>query len=132
LLIGVADDRKIVGLDHDYESLAKSGEDPAGPDKQRDRFQLHLRNLLAARIGQDVSNLCVAMTIVPRDGKDVCLVHASSSRTPVYIAGPKAKAFYLRVGAATVELDVEEVVAYCHQRWPASLLGRILRLTRGT
>jgi hypothetical protein len=132
LLIGVADDRKIVGLDHDYESLAKSGEDPVGPDKQRDRFQLHLRNLLAARIGQDVSNLCVAMTIVPRDGKDVCLVHASSSRTPVYIAGPKAKAFYLRVGAATVELDVEEVVAYCHQRWPASLLGRILRLTRGT
>lgn len=132
LLIGVADDKKVVGLDRDYDSLAKPGEDRVGLDRQRDRFQLHLRNLLAARIGQDLSNLCVAMIIVSRDGKDVCLVHASPSPKPVYIAGPKGKAFYLRVGAATVELDVEEAVAYCRERWPASLLGRIPRLARGT
>jgi hypothetical protein len=130
LLIGVADDRKVVGLDRDYDSLAKPGEGPVGPDKQRDRFQLHLRNLLATKIGRDVSNLCVTMAIVYRDGKDVCLVHASSSPTPVYIAVPKGKAFYLRVGAATVELDVEEAVAYCRERWPAPLLARVLRLTR--
>jgi hypothetical protein len=132
LLIGVADDRKVVGLDRDYDSLAKPGEDPVGPDKQRDRFQLHLRNLLAAKIGQDVSNLCVAMTIVSRDGKDVCLVHASPSPTPVCIADPKPKAFYLRVGASTVGLDVEEAVAYCRERWPAPLLAHVLRLTRPT
>jgi hypothetical protein len=132
LLIGVTDDRKVVGLDRDYHSLAKPGEGPVGPDKQRDRFQLHLRNLLAAKIGQDVSNLCIGVSIVPRDGKDVCLVHAGCSPTPVYIGGPKAKAFYLRVGASTVELDVEETVAYCRERWPASLLARVLRLTRPT
>lgn len=132
LLIGVADDRKIVGLVRDYDSLAKSGEDPVGPDKQRDRFQLHLRNLLAAKIGQDVNNLCVAMTIVSRDGKDVCLVHASPSPTPAYIAVSKGKAFYLRVGASTVELDVEEAVAYCRERWPTPLLTHVLRLTRPT
>jgi hypothetical protein len=130
LLIGVADDRKIVGLDRDYESLARPGEGPIGADKQRDRFQLHLRNLLAAKIGQDVSNLCVGMTIVLRDGKDVCLVYASCSPTPVYIAGAKSKAFYLRVGASTVDLDVEEAVAYCRERWPTPLLARVLRLTR--
>jgi hypothetical protein len=132
LLIGVADDKKVVGLERDYDSLAKLGEDRVGPDKQRDRFQLHLRNLLAAKIGPDVSNLCVGMAIVSRDGKDVCLVHASSSPTPVYIAEPKAKAFYLRVGASTVGLDVEEAVAYCRERWPAPLLARVLRLTRAT
>jgi hypothetical protein len=131
LFIGVADDRKIVGLDGDYDSLAKPEEGPVGPDKQRDRFQLHLRNLLATKIGRDVSNLCVTMAIVPRDGKDVCVVHESSSATPVYITGPKGKAFYLRVGASTVELDVEAAVAYCRERWPAPL-GRVLRLTRGT
>jgi hypothetical protein len=132
LLIGVADDRKIVGIDRDYDSLAKPGEGPVGPDKKRDRFQLHLRDLLATKIGRDISNLCVTMAIVSRDGKDVCLVHASPSPTPVYIAVPKGKALYLRVGAATVELDVEEAVAYCRERWPAPLLGRVLRLTRGT
>jgi hypothetical protein len=132
LLIGVADDKRVVGLDRDYDSLAKPGEDRVGPDRQRDRFQLHLRDLLSTKIGRDVSNLCVTTAIVSRDGKDVCLVHASSSPTPVYIGGPKGKAFYLRVGAATVELDVEEAVAYCRERWPAPLLGRVLRLTRGT
>jgi len=111
-------------------SLAKPGEDRIGPDKQRDRFQLHLGNLLGAKIGRDVSNLCVAMTIVSRDGKDVCLVHASPSPTPVYIADPKPKAFYLRVGPATVGLEVEEAVAYCRERWPAPLLARVLRPTR--
>jgi hypothetical protein len=132
LLIGVADDKKVVGLGRDYDSLAKPGDDRVGLDKQRDRFQLHLRDLLSTKIGRDVSNLCVTMAIVSRDGKDVCLVHASSSPTPVYIAAPKGKAFYLRVGAATVELDVEEAVAYCRERWPVPLLGRVLRLTRGT
>jgi hypothetical protein len=132
LVIGVADDKKVVGLDRDYGSLAKSGEDRVSADKQRDRFQLHLRDLLSTKIGRDVSNLCVTMAIVSRDGRDVCLVHASSSPTPVYIAAPKGKVFYLRVGAATDELDVEEAVAYCRERWPAPLLGRVLRLTRGT
>lgn len=132
LLIGVADDKRVVGLDRDYDSLARPGEDRVGADKQRDRFQLHLLDLLSTRIGRDVNNLCVTMAIVSRGGKDICLVHASSSPAPVYIAAPKGKAFYLRVGAATVELDVEEAVAYCRERWPAPLLGRILRLTRGT
>ena len=132
LLIGVADDKKVVGLEPDYDSLAKPGEDRVSPDKQRDRFQLHLRDLLSTKIGRDVSNLCVTTAIVSRDGKDVCLVHASSSPSPVYIVAPKGKAFYLRVGAATVELDVEEAVAYCRERWPAPLLGRLVRLTRGT
>jgi hypothetical protein len=130
LLIGVSDDKKVVGLDRDYDSLAKPGESPVGPEKRRDRFQLHLRNLLGDKIGRDVSNLCVATAIVARDGKDVCLVHADCAPAPVYVPGPKGKAFYLRVGAATVELDVEEAVAYCRERWPASLLAHVLHLKR--
>jgi small-conductance mechanosensitive channel len=55
-----------------------------------------------------------------------------ADRGPRYIADPKPEAFYLRVGASTVEFDVEEAVAYCRERWPAPLLARVLRLTRPT
>lgn len=40
LLIGVADDGTMVGLDSDYASLAKQGKDDA------DRFQLHLTQIV--------------------------------------------------------------------------------------
>jgi hypothetical protein len=132
LIIGVADDRKVVGLDRDYRSLAKPGEGPIALAKQQDRFQLHLRNLLGSRISRDLGNLCIAMTIVSRDGKDVCVIHVNPSPTAVYVADPKPKAFYLRVGASTVGLDVEEAVAYCRERWHAPLLARVLRSTRLT
>jgi hypothetical protein len=132
LFIGVADDKKVVGLDRDYISLTKPGEDQIGPGKQRDRFQLHLRDLLAAKIGRDISNLCLTTTILDRDGKDVCVVNASSSPTPVYVAVPRGRAFYLRVGAATVELDVEEAVSYCRERWPVPLFNRLGRSRRSS
>jgi type I restriction enzyme, R subunit len=45
LLIGVADDGSVAGLEHDYASLHKAGRD------DRDMFQLHLVNIAAAAMG---------------------------------------------------------------------------------
>lgn len=126
LFIGIADDKKIIGLDRDYESLVTRGVQ----DKDRDRLQLHLRHLLAAKIGREVSNLCVETAILSRDGKDVCVVGVSPSPTPVYVADLKGKAFYLRTGPSTVGLNVEEAVKYCQERWPRALWTRFRRRTR--
>jgi hypothetical protein len=125
LLIGIADDKCVVGLERDYESLVKAGEPRGDRDKDRDRFQLHLRNLLAAKIGRDVSNLYVQTAIVEAGGKDVCVVYARPAAVPVYLSDGKAKAFYIRDGASTKALDVEEVVAYIEQRWPKALWRRV-------
>ncbi len=133
LLIGVADDKTLVGLGRDYESLIKRGENRGGQDKDRDRFQLHLGHLLAAKIGHDVTNLCVQTAIVSSGEKDVCVARVVPSPTPIYVIGRKGrKAFYLRDAAETVELDVEETVAYCTERWPGRLFARILRRARRT
>jgi Putative DNA-binding domain len=131
LIIGIADDKRLVGLDQDFESLVKSRENRGGPGKDRDRFQLHLRNLLTAKIGRDISNLCVETAIVSRDARDMCVIHANPSPTPVYIAEANRKSFYLRVGASTVALEVDEAVAYCHERWPRGFWARTRRFTRG-
>lgn len=124
LFIGIADDRRMVGLDRDYESLVKAGEPPGGREKDRDRFQLHFRNLLAARIDRDVSNLYIETSIIEEDGKDVCVVHARPAAMPVYVPDGKAKAFYVRDGASTVQLDVEQAVTYVEKRWPKALWRR--------
>ena len=125
LFLGIADDKRIVGLERDYESLVKPGE-RGGTDKDRDRLQLHLRNLLlAAKIGRDISNLYVDVAILSRDDKDVCLIHARPAPAPVYLSDNKGKSLYVRVGASTVLLDVEEAVDYVNKRWPQAVWRRI-------
>jgi Schlafen, AlbA_2 len=124
LFIGIADDKRIVGLERDYESLRKVGELSSTRDKDRDRFQLHFRHLLAPKIGQEVSNLYIQTAIVEADGKDVCVIHARPAAAPVYLSSGKAKAFYVRDGASTVEYNIEQVVAYVQQRWPKALWRR--------
>jgi hypothetical protein len=125
LLIGVADDKRVVGLERDYESLVKQGEGGRSRDKDRDRFQLHLKDLLTARLGRDITKLYVDIAILPVDNADVAVVHARPAPSPVYAAEGKAKAFYVRVGASTLALDVEETVAYVENRWPKALWRRL-------
>jgi predicted HTH transcriptional regulator len=115
LLIGIADDKRIVGLDRDYLSLGRPG---GREQSDADRFQLHLRNLVAAQIGRHISNHSIETAIVPHEEKDVCVVRVSPSPTPVYVGEGRTRAFYLRVGPATQELNVEETVAFCRKRWP--------------
>jgi schlafen family protein len=128
LFVGIADDKRIVGLDRDYESLVRPGQVRGSQDKDRDRFQVHLHNVLGAKIGRDICNLCVETAIIAPDGKDVCVVGVSPSPTPVYLADRKGKVFYLREGASTVELDVEQAVKYSGERWPGPLVVRVRRL----
>ena len=123
-MIGVSDHSQIVGIERDYESLAKTGE-LRSREKDRDRFQLHLRHWLAERIGREASNLGIETGIVEIDGKDVCVVRAIPASRPVYVADGKTKMFYVRDGASTVALDVDKVVAYVEQRWPRATWRRI-------
>jgi hypothetical protein len=85
LLIGVDDHKKVVGLDPDYQSLGKHAREHRTPDKDRDVFQRHLRQVLSARLGADVSNSYVREAIVGRDNKDVCVLHAMPANSPVFL-----------------------------------------------
>ena len=128
LFIGIADDKRIVGLKRDYESLVNL--DQVGLDKARDQFQLRLRKVFGDTIGAEVGNVCVETAIIQREGKDLCVVRVSPSLRPVYVPEAKGKVFYLRHGPATVRLDVEEAVAYCQKRWPLPLWARFRLWTR--
>ena len=102
LLIGVADDGSILGLDGDYGSSDKI--------QDRDGFELHLRQLLSSAMGESV-HAFVTVTFHDLDGKDVCQVVAEPADHPVYVEDEGKSAFFLRTGNATNALPVDEVVA---------------------
>jgi len=114
LLVGVADDKTIPGLDRDYQSLTRPGQG------NRDRFQLHLGNLLQ-NLGRDVSNLYVRFGIVPVGGRDVCVVQVKPAASPVYVSETNSEILYVRAGASTPTLNPKEAVEYVQQRWPKGM-----------
>ncbi len=119
LLIGVADDGTIFGLDSDYASLAKEGKGNA------DLFQLHLTQIVQASMG-DAAAANVSTKMHTIDGKDLCRVHVKPSAFPVEAEVTVVKegqhwkktAFYMRLNNKTAEItDENERQKYIAQRW---------------
>ena len=65
LLVGVADDGEVLGLEPDYHSLG-------GGD--RDKFELHVRNLLNQQFGTGFVTSRIAITFHEIGEKDVCQI----------------------------------------------------------
>lgn len=111
LIIGVADDGSVLGLQHDYESLGKSN---------RDGFELHLQQILTKRIGVDRYQLNITVAFHDINGKDVCSVHVEPSSKPVYVEDGDQSLLYIRVGNATKALNTREAITYIQEHWQKS------------
>jgi len=113
LLIGVTDEREVIGLDHDYRALG-------GVD--RDKFELHLRNLLNSTFGAAfvTSRLKVSFPIVRE--MEICQVEIQPATKPIVILvkdknnQPQEK-FYVRSGNSSQELTLNEMQAYLSERF---------------
>ncbi len=106
LLIGIADNGDIVGLQGDYATLKH---------KNRDGFERCLTDLVKNRLGGDKCSMvhCVFYEI---DGKDICRVIVDASAEAVYCQDGKVPRYYLRTGNGTRELDVREALAHVAAR----------------
>ena len=107
LLIGVADDGSIVGLDKDYSALKK-------PD--RDGFEQVLMTSVATKLGADACQ-CVQAVFHKVEGHDVCRTIISKSHRPVYLRDGETPKLYVRAGVSTRELNVQEAIDYTATRW---------------
>jgi type I restriction enzyme R subunit len=111
LILGVSDDKSIIGLEHDFVTLHREGKDDA------DWFQLHLGNLLQQAVGV-VAATGVTSEVLRVDGHDICRVHAEPAAHPVRMRGD-GDSFYVRLNNATVAIkDEAEVEKYVAARWP--------------
>lgn len=108
LLIGVADDNQILGLEHDYQTLKKPN---------RDFFEQAIMTSVSVNLGTD---LCRYSHVVFHnvDDLDICRVIVSPSRRPAYMKREGKMTLFVRTGGGTRELNVQEAVDYVTAHWP--------------
>lgn len=106
LLIGVADDGSIVGVEDDYATLRK---------KDRDGFELFLNQLLRKALGADVCTLLHTI-FQAIEGHDICRVLIEPANRPVYVQHQGRAQYFLRTGNSTHELDTREALEHITRR----------------
>ncbi len=107
LLIGVSDDGEIGGLKQDYTLLKKS---------DADGFEQAVITVVSTNLGAD---LCQYLHIVFHtiDGEDICRIIIKPTPRPVYLSREGAPRLFLRTGAGTRDLNIQEATEYIKGRW---------------
>jgi hypothetical protein len=110
LMIGVADNGDIVGIERD-----------GFPN--HDKFLLHLTNAVKNSLGES-SATCIEADIVSVDQLSICVVDCRKSPRPVYCATKGAgEKFYVRTGPGTTSLPPSKVVDYVQDHF-ATVAGK--------
>ncbi|MDB4657250.1 BREX system Lon protease-like protein BrxL [Verrucomicrobiales bacterium] len=103
LLIGVNDDGETLGI---------------GPDKfpDEDQMNLHLVSLIKDRIGAE-HTINLTIRFINHDDKRVFRVDCRPSNFPCYFRDGDNELFYIRTGAATINLKVSQCQSYQAERF---------------
>jgi Putative DNA-binding domain len=111
LLIGVADDGLVVGVEHDQL-------------ENDDKFMRHLAQVVRNGLG-DRAGTCIDPRMQAVDGKSVCVVTCQRSPEPVFLKWKGIEAasegdFFVRSGPGTVRLPTESAKEYIRTRFPTA------------
>lgn len=107
LLIGVADDGDIIGLEKDYQTLKKPNQDG---------FEQTLMAAIATNLGADICQFVHVLFHVI-DDKEVCRLIVSPAPRPVFLEQGNTPKFFVRTGGGTRDLNIQEALDYVHSRW---------------
>ena len=98
LLIGVADDGEILGIDeHSFDN--------------RDKLNLHMTNLISSQIGDEFLPY-IRFKLVEFGEKAVMKVVCKRCGIPVFLKENKTEQYYVRSGPSSVELIGSDMVKY--------------------
>jgi len=98
LLIGVTDNREIIGIERDnFQS--------------NDKFALHFTNLLKEKLGNQFLPY-INSEFILIEGKNILKVECAKSDMPVFLKNNKIEEFYIRAGPATIQLTGSKLVDY--------------------
>jgi hypothetical protein len=111
LLIGIADDKTVVGLDDDLKLMKR-------PDL--DRYELWLTDHLERCLGKPaVAGVSVMFELIEMNY--VCRVETVPAPAPVFLdepGGTRGADMYIRMGNSTRKLLTDEAFDYAKHRWP--------------
>jgi hypothetical protein len=110
LLIGVADDGEIIGLENDYQTLKK---------QNQDGFEQVIMSAIAANLGADLcSHVSILFHVI--NNMDICRLIVSPSARPVFLNQGNNPKLYIRTGGATRDLNIQEALEFAPMRWNRS------------
>lgn len=107
LYIGVDDERTVIGLKNDFQTLEGRSKNP------KDSFRVHLNNLIKESMGPSIPNL-LEIKFDNEKGSDFCLVSVRKSLTPVFI---RNKEFYYRSLNSSEILEGFDQAEYIKRHW---------------
>ncbi|MCL7419656.1 MAG: ATP-binding protein [Methylobacter sp.] len=107
LLIGIADNGEVVGLEKDYQTLKK---------QDQDGFEQTIMTAISTNLGADLCSFVHVLFHVV-DGKEVCRLIVSPSIRPVFLNQGNTPKFYVRTGGGTRDLNIQEALGYISGRW---------------
>ena len=113
LLIGVSDAGEAMGLDQDFSALG---------DADRDRFELHLRNLFGEAFGQAFASAKLRVSFPMIEDTEICRVDVRPADHAVVVHakdknGVKTEKLYVRSGNSSPEMPLSEVQVFLTQRF---------------
>lgn len=115
LLIGIANDGTILGLQPDYQCVQ---------NKNRDGFELWLTKLLLDAMGKDLAPY-LSISFHSIDHQEICKITAQPAPAPVYVTirdktGQPKESLFIRTGNSTNALEKpSEISRYIKNRWKA-------------
>ena len=115
LLIGVDDDKNVIGLEEDFKSLKK---------QDSDYYEIHLRNILHKAMGvKYVSRHVRTQFETSGEGKTVCKVRVIAGDEPVFLKfkdrnGNLDEKFFVRSGNSSQEIEsIPEINDYINKKF---------------
>lgn len=107
VLIGIADDGEILGLEPDYAAMKK-------PDA--DGFENVFGMAFNKMIGVEFRRF-VGVTFPEIDGKEVCAISVQPSSEPAFLTHRGKETFYVRAGNGSQPLSVSKATRYIQDRF---------------
>ena len=112
LLIGVSDDGEAIGLEKDYHALG---------DADRDKFELHLRNVLNKVLGPSFVATNVDIFFPKVGNVEICQIDILEANMPIVVPfkdkhGQTQEKFYVRSGNSSQELSMSEMQSYVAEK----------------
>ena len=115
LLIGVDDDKNIIGLENDFQSLKKN---------DADYYEVHLRNILHKLMGVKYVSKYIRTEFETIDNqKVICKIKVISANEPIYLKypnknGQQEEKFYVRSGNSSHEIkSIAEINDYINTKF---------------
>ena len=96
------DNGKIIGVEKDKFN-------------NKDRYLLHLNNLIKDKIGTAYFSL-INYKLVEIDSKLVMLIECKESKEPIYLKTRNNEEYYIRTNPSAIQLQASSLIAYVEQR----------------